>query len=102
MARVKINVTYMKFQLVFYLSGGLPLVIFPLIWDQSSFISFDLSFPNIIIKFNKSKSFCHFARYLPDDLPDAVFGLYFKNGAIIFSETWYVTISDSTASPLQG
>ena len=42
-----------------------------------------------------------FARYLPDDLPDAVFKLYFKNSAIIFSETWYVTISDSNASPLQ-
>ena len=38
---------------------------------------------------------------MPDDLPDAVLRLYFKDGAIIFSETSYVTISDSTASPLQ-
>ena len=34
-------------------------------------------------------------------LPDSVFGLYFKNGTVIFSETWYVTIFDNTPSPLQ-
>ena len=45
----------------------------------------------------RSKSFCHFARYLPD----AVFGLYFQNGGIVFPETWYVTSSDSTPSPLR-
>ena len=56
-----------------------------------------LNFPIIFL----SKSFCHFARYLPADLPDDIFELYFKYGTIIFSETWYVTISDSTASPLQ-